>query len=162
MVKNCKIRVSPRSFPPCTILPHLIIILLQIFRYHAFMPCECLFKVGKGIAGDSKGGLLNMIRESIKSLRVEQLLGQYFMTQHFSQDHTGIECHFGILIAAKTKSQSMIEAIAGKTHPFNAVKRTSGLLERYSTVGHLVPICRLSRLLKICETSFFACNEVYT
>lgn len=45
------------------------------------------------------------------------------------------------------------------TDPFRAVKSTSGLAARCSTVGQRTPICRRRRLLKICETSFLASNS---
>lgn len=41
-----------------------------------------------------------------------------------------------------------------KTHPAINVKRISGFVQMYSTVGDRVPICRLSTLLKTCATSF--------
>lgn len=44
-------------------------------------------------------------------------------------------------------------------HPFNAAKMVSSLELRCSTVGQRLPICLLSKLLKICETSFLACVE---
>ena len=40
------------------------------------------------------------------------------------------------------------------THPLHNVKRMSGLVQMYSTVGVRVPICRRTMLVKICTASF--------
>lgn len=45
------------------------------------------------------------------------------------------------------------------THPWTSMKRISGLVQMYSTVGDRVPICLRRMLLKICATSFLPCDS---
>lgn len=53
----------------------------------------------------------------------------------------------------------MLSATSGFSYPASAEKSTAGFVVRYSTVGDLDPICLRSKMLKICDTSFFASNS---
>lgn len=45
-------------------------------------------------------------------------------------------------------------------YPAINVNNISGLVHMYSTVGDLVPICRLSTLLNTCATSFLPSKSI--
>ena len=53
----------------------------------------------------------------------------------------------------------VFSATSSFSYPASPAKITSCLEERYSTVGHREPICRRSRLLNICTTSFRDSNS---
>jgi hypothetical protein len=77
------------------------------------------------------------------------------VSQHLLEDHPSIQSDLCVLVPRQRVGMGTRERRQG-THPFSAAKIVSSLELRYSTVGQRVPICRLSRLLKIWDTSLRA------
>jgi len=73
---------------------------------------------------------------------------------HNVRGYARTTCQTGPYLASALKTGKL-----DRQYPFMSSKSTSGLVQRYSTVGERVPICRRKRLLKINATSFFDWNQ---
>jgi hypothetical protein len=119
------------------------------------------FKRRKSVGRDIERRDFDISEEVVEIIRIDHNLSQCLISRAFSQHCTTIECNVLMLIAAKQSTfivniKFYRNAVKRKyTHPDISVKRISGLVHIYSTVGDLVPICLRRILLKTCATSFF-------
>lgn len=119
----------------------------------------------EGIRCDVESRDFNVLEEIVKFIRVQKDLSKSLITGTFTQHSTTVERYLLMLVPTAEKKEvlkiNMIKEnfqrrkqMKEETHPWTRVKRISGLVQMYSTVGDRVPICLLRMLLNICATSF--------
>lgn len=119
------------------------------------------FKRRESVRRDIERRNLDISEEVVKVIRVDHDLGQSFVSRALSQHCAAVECDVLVLVTARQESNNVyfyfipLASPIKETHPDMSVKRISGLVHMYSTVGDLVPICLRRMLLKTCATSFF-------
>ena len=76
----------------------LVVIGLEVERDHRLVSSESLLKVGERVARDPKRRVLDVMRESVEFVHLDEHLGQRFVAEHIAEDHPRIERDIFVLI----------------------------------------------------------------
>ncbi|KAI3487715.1 hypothetical protein L1887_48321 [Cichorium endivia] len=84
-----------------------VVVGLEVGSHHGLVARERLLEVAKGIARDAKRCCLDVVREGVEAVAVQQDLGERLVAQHLAQDHARVERHLGILVSAQRRKDDV-------------------------------------------------------
>lgn len=86
---------------------YAVVVLLKVFRDHWLMPRKRILQARVRVRRDPECRSLDIMRELVELLRVEQDLTKPFVPQHLAQDHAGVQRDILVLISRQRGEQHL-------------------------------------------------------